>query len=151
MIIFNHTAYWTKIPNQGTGFSWRICRAGFLSRAEAQRRGGEKPQLLCVGIGLALAEILGLASRRPRHAPFQASLRNDNGRVAQESSIRGSSLDQFGQRPQRERRRRHVVLAAPEVQDAAGNLRRRREELPEDRPLPVVLPGPLDVAGAHRV
>ena len=29
----------SKIPNQETGFSWRVCRAGFLSRAEAQRRG----------------------------------------------------------------------------------------------------------------
>ena len=54
-------------------------------------------------------------------------------------------------RPKDHRHGRHIVFASRRMDHRARNLRRRGEELSEDRTLPLVVSDALDVAHQHRV
>ena len=54
-------------------------------------------------------------------------------------------------RPKDHRHGRHIVFASRRMDHRARNLRRRGEELSEDRTLPLIVSDTLDVALQHRV
>ena len=54
-------------------------------------------------------------------------------------------------RPKDHRHGRHVVFARRRMDHGPRNLRRRGEELSEDRTLPLIVSDTLDVAHQHRV